>query len=162
MAVTDYTTYAEIRAVLGVAEEELEDETLALPIYGTMLDEDLLDLNAGLPANYATLKALPTPNTDQSRFLSLVSAWSSYEVADQLLGALAMFGPKIIQSDKDSAERITDPYAALREQVPAVLSRLEGRILALYAILFPGNPAPVPVTAINVVNAGLAVDPITG
>ncbi len=162
MALTDYTTYDEVRAVLGVAEEELEDVTLALPIYETLLEEDLADLSPNMEANYTAVKGLPTPSPNETRFLRLISAWSAYRVAIHLLSPLAMFGPKVIESDKDKEERIQDPYAALREQVPVAANVLKGRILALYAILFPGESQPVPVDVISVVVVGLGTDPITG
>ena len=38
---TDYTTYDTVRAVLGVAEEELEDATLGLPMYLQQLQKSM-------------------------------------------------------------------------------------------------------------------------
>lgn len=164
MALTDYTTYDEVRAVLGVAEDELENETLALPIYATVLEEDLGDLAPTLLTNYTVIKALDPAqiSPDQARFLRLVAVWAAYDVAMQCLGSISMFAPKTIESDKDKEERIQDPYAALRGTLPAAAATMAARILRLFFILFPTAPAVVLVTPINVVNAGLATDPITG
>lgn len=162
MALTDYTTYDEVRAVLGVAEEELEDEVLALPLYATELEESIYALAPGLPAAYVAIKAEPLPTPDQARFLRLMSVWASYTVGVHLLGALSMFAPKTIESDKDKQERVQDPYLWLRGQLPAAAGTYASRILALYLILFPGAPVPIATAQINVVNAGLATDPITG
>ena len=43
---TEYTTYEEIRAVLGVADEELEDVVLAQPLFERQLILDLDDINS--------------------------------------------------------------------------------------------------------------------
>ncbi len=161
MAITTYTTPDEVRAVLGVAPEELEDATILLPIYETQLIEDIYDLGPTLAADYATIKAgAQTPQT--TRFVNLVNTWACYDLAQQLLPATPMFAPKTITSDKDTAQRVEDPYALLQERIDSAMSRFEERILALYAILMPGNPAPVPIDRVMVVDVGLSVDPITG
>ena len=49
MPITDYAAYDEIRAVLGVSDEELEDATLALPMYEKLLNMELLDISEDLP-----------------------------------------------------------------------------------------------------------------
>lgn len=164
MPLTDYTTYPEVRAVLGVAEEELEDEVLALPLYATLLEESIYSMATGLAAAYVLIKAIPEQDRDanQTRLINLVSAWAAYQVAYQLLTSVSMFAPKTIESDKDKQDRIVDPYAALRVAIPAHLAVLAGRILGLYGILFPLEPLPTLVTPINVVVVGLGTDPITG
>ncbi len=57
---TDYTSYDEIRAVLGVSDEELEDGTLALPLYLTMLLMEFDDIEPTLDVQYTDIKALPS------------------------------------------------------------------------------------------------------
>ena len=36
--ITEYTTYDDVRAALGVSVDDLEDSTLALDLYADMLD----------------------------------------------------------------------------------------------------------------------------
>ena len=44
MPLTDYTSYDEVRAALGVSAEELEDETLQLDFYSISLTAELEDI----------------------------------------------------------------------------------------------------------------------
>lgn len=55
MLITDYTTYDDVRAVLGVSTDELEDTTLALETYASALLLDLEDVDVALPAAYSAL-----------------------------------------------------------------------------------------------------------
>lgn len=72
---TEYTTYEEIRAVLGVADEELEDAVLAQPLFERQLILDLDDINTGLVDQFKTISAIDyaTRSTAQKRF----STWCS-------------------------------------------------------------------------------------
>ena len=162
MAITDYTTTASIRAVLGVSDDELEDTTILDPVYSTLLDEALNDLNPSLATDYATIKAIPSPTPDQKRFLNLISTWSAYTVTQSLLVSVAMFAPQQITAEKDSQVRVSDPYKDLAQSVSELISDLAGRILTLYAKLFPAHVAPVKTVRLNMVSVGLPVDPVTG
>lgn len=162
MAVTDYTTTASIRAVLGVSEEELADATITDLIYATQLVEDLYALNADLPADYATIKALPSPSTLQTRFLNMGATWASYDVASKLLASVAMFAPKVIIGNGDEVDRVNDPYADLRNDVAATLKLLTPRLLTLYGQVEPAAPAPAAVARVYSATADLGTDPVTG
>ena len=55
MLLSDFCSYAEVRAALGVEEDELEDATLALPVYSNNLELELLDLSLTLVEQYKGL-----------------------------------------------------------------------------------------------------------
>ena len=79
---TEYTTYEEIRAVLGVADEELEDAVLAQPLFERQLILDLDDINTGLVDQFKTISAIDyaTRSTAQKRFFDLVQLYSAYAI----------------------------------------------------------------------------------
>lgn len=162
MAITDYTTYDEIRAILGVAPEELEDVTIALPTYGFMLSEGLLDLVETLEDDYATVSAIVPATKNTTRFVNLINAWAGYQVAGQLMVSIEMFAPQTIKSDKDEQTRVADPYKGLQEAITATLADLRARILKLYPLVLPGVIVPDAVAEVLMVNVGLATDPVTG
>ena len=82
---TDYTTYASIRATLGVSTDDLTDETLSLDLYDDYLTQDLEDIAITLPDTYATTKAVSVPTALEIR-LSLIHicAGPKQEARDQV------------------------------------------------------------------------------
>lgn len=163
MAITDYTTSISIRAAIGVSDDELESATIEDIIYSVQLDEALHDLGPTLADDYTTVKNSTPPLTkDQTRFVNLINTWAAYTVSTMLMTSLPMFAPKEIKSDKDALTRIDDPYKDVRTNIVQSASTLAGRILKLYAQLFPSQKAPTAVTYINVISVGLPSDPVTG
>ena len=160
--ITSYTTCQSVRAVLGVSEPEITDVVLEDPIYEVVLKEDLRTLNTGLRADFLALLPPVTPTDDQERFIELVQTYSAYQVARQLLGALAMFAPKTIKDSRTEVDRVTDPYAHTREAVANSLVYLKGKLLEAYAVIEPTAPAPTVARRTLVVNAGLGLNPVTG
>lgn len=157
---TQYTSYDEIRAALGVALEEIRDDVLALPSYEQVLLFDLYDLSTGMAAYYLALAGSLTAN--QQRFKDLVQVYAAYVLAKHLLISLSMFAPKDIKDAKTEMIRIDDPYAATREGVLAFLGLMRGRVLAAYLVLVPAAVLPsAPI--LNVMAAiPLGTDPVTG
>lgn len=162
MAITDYTTPTSIRAIIGVSDDEISDATITDVVYSIMLDEALYDLSPTLATDYATVKALPTPTADQTRFLNLINTWCAYQVASQLMTSLELFAPKEIKSEKDAFTRIDNPYADIEANIVQILGTLGTRILNLYADLFPAQLPPKVTTIVSAVAVGLPLDPVTG
>lgn len=158
MALTDYTTYEEVRAALGVSAHELKDETLALPIYLTELTEQLREIHPDLDASYQSAKTAGT----QERFVSLVQMYCAYAVAQHALGRIEMFAPRVIKDARAEMERAENPFKQLREDVASMLGRLRTRLLAAYAEVNPAAPVSPPVARVIAINVPLGVDPVTG
>lgn len=159
---TSYTTYAEVRAALGVSEEEISDETLELQLYETLLLEDLLELNAGiLPA----WEALPDPDSrsaDQNRFAALMQLYCTYSVAYRLTDNVELFGFLKMSDGRASAERTQQAFANLRTNIAAMRSRVGSKLQAALVVLVPGTVLPL-VSDLALVSAvGIATDPVTG
>ena len=93
-ALTDFATYDEIRAVLGVSDEELEDGTLALPMYLKLLQLDFGDIAGTLEAQYLAAKASTPPSAAEQKLVDVVSVFSAYASSKHLLTSLPRFAPK--------------------------------------------------------------------
>ena len=156
---TDFASYDEIRAVLGVSDEELEDGTLALPMYLKLLQMEFGDLNADLESKYLDVKALANPTAKEQKLLDVVSVFSAYAIAFHLLTSMPLFAPKQITDGRASTDRIADPFEGVREGVNSTLATLKGRVLAALEAAGTSITATTSRTYFSV--AGLAVNPIT-
>lgn len=162
---TDFTSYDEIRAVLGVSVDELEDATLALPIFFTSLVFDLTDLADDMDTVYLTIAALPAVerSTAQQRFHDVAQLYSAYSTSKQLLTSLPLFSPKKMLDGRAEFDRQADPFEDVRAGVIEGLSQAKKRLLSLYAAVTSVTPATTTVSAPAFVLAtGIVIDPVTG
>lgn len=120
--ITTYTTYADVRAVIGVSEDEVEDATLALSLYDDKLALEMLEISPNLPALYTLTSAIAegSRTTAQKKLMLLTRLFATYQVARHLGIGLPMAGPKSISDGKASMSRFAgEPYkqtlAALEE-----------------------------------------------
>ena len=150
----DYTSYDEIRAVLGVSDEELEDSTLSLPMYLTTLTLGLGDIDTTLETQYLTLKAATTLTPKEQKLLDVVSVFSAYAVAQHLLTSMPLFAPKRITDGRAETDRVTDPFKDVRLGVNHTYASLKARLSELLEI-------PVASTRIYFGAVGLAINPVT-
>lgn len=159
---TDYTTYDEIRAVLGVSETEIEDRDLALDLYALLLEDALQEISTSLPDLYSAVKSEAAPTADQRRFLARMALFAPHWLGLYLLGALPQFSPRVITDGKTQTERVADPYARLRENLPALVARFRAALEDSLAILEPGFVIPTPSVPSVIASVPLGVDPVTG
>ena len=158
-ALTDFTSYDEVRAVIGVSDEELEDNTLALPLYIIKLQMDLEDLSVDLEALYLAAKTSASPSAVEQKLVDVVSVFSAYAVAQHLLTSLPLFAPQRITDGRAETGRVADPFEGVREGVTSTLQLLKQRISKLLELL--GQQVAVTTARVYTRTAGLAVDPIT-
>lgn len=161
MVLTDYTTYAEVRAALGVEIEEVEDATLALAIYVDVLQLELEEIDTTLPATYTTIKALPSPSADQTRFLQAAHLFATYVVARHLTKTLPMFGPEEITDGKAALKR---NLASLRQIIEAVAgehARFRARLMQTFAVVNSSTAGAAPAKTYFAVSVP-SVDPVVG
>lgn len=163
MSLLTYTTYAEVRSVLGVSSTELPDETLALSIYGMQATLGLEDIHPDIPANFSTVSALPSKTVQQQRFLDLVKLYVPYQTAKTLLVSLPLFAVKQLSDGRAEFQRQAEVFEDLKDGVDAALNSLRYRLAATFTGLYPSSPATTatPVHTL-LVSTGLAVDPVTG
>lgn len=163
MALLDYTSYAEVRAVLGVSTTELPDATLALSLYSMHATLALEDIHESLPTDYTTVSALPSKTAPQQRFVDLVKLYVPYRVAKELLTSLPMFSVKQLSDGRAEFERQADVFADVKDGVDSAISSLKYRLAAVYSALYPANSVTVAAPTLTMVlSTGLATNPVTG
>ena len=158
-ALTDFATYDEIRAVLGVSDEELEDGTLALPMYLKLLQLDFGDIAGTLEAQYLAAKASITPSAAEQKLVDVVSVFSAYAISKHLLTSLPLFAPKRITDGRAETDRVTDPFEGVREGVNSTYQSLKARVLI--ALSNAGTPTTAATQRTYFAAAGLAINPVT-
>ena len=159
---TQYTTFDEVRAVLGVSDEELEDEVLIQPFYERQLILDIEDVDAGIPDAFDTVSAIQYASRTkvQKRFFDLVQLFSAYAIGRTLLTSMPYFAELRVQDGRSEKERVKDPFAFPRDGVQAGFTAARQSLLAAYAGL-TGTPATTRVTRTLLSSVGLATDPVT-
>lgn len=160
MSLLNYTTYDDIRAALGVSDEELGDDVLSLQIYEDSLRFELDDVHPDLAALHTTLESTPVLTSAQERFMSACRGFATYAVARSLTSTLPMFGPKSIEDGKARMERFADPYKATIEAVNKSYAAWKARLEAAYGTLMSTSKPTVFMS--YAVSATPTYNPITG
>ena len=146
-ALTEFGTYNDYRAVLGVDSDELEDTTLALELYSSFLEMELAEVSEDVPAEYVTVKAIAelSRTTEQAVFYAATRLFALYAVANQLGTSLPLFSPKDITDGKASISRYADsPYRDTLKNVTKNYDRLKNKLAAAYSTLSSSsNTVPV-------------------
>ncbi len=159
---TQYTTFDEVRAVLGVSDEELEDEVLVQPFYERQLILDIEDVDTGIPDAFDTVSAIPYASRTkvQKRFYDVVQLFSAYALGRTLLTSLPYFAELRMQDGRSEKQRVKDPFAFTRDGVNAGFTAARQSLLAAYAAT-TGGTATARVTRTLLSGVGLATDPVT-
>lgn len=163
MTVLDYTSYSQIRAILGVSEDEITDEELALPIWGMLLNQKFLDISELITAKYSEIFELASGSrtANQVKFFELAKLFAAYAVAQELLVALPMFGFQTITDGKASQQRF-DKWDDLKTGIEKSASVMKAKLRLAFATLESSYSAPQPVQRLFIVASGIATDPVTG
>lgn len=164
MQLTDYTTYDQIRAVLSVTDMELEDETLALPIFYTELLEKLREIGTGVETLYTTYHEAGTTSltADQKRFYNLTQVFAAYAVCMQLINSLELLAVKKEQDARAQYERFEKPFERVEASVRAAFAVASARLAGAFNAV-AATPVTVPsATRSMVATASPAYDPVTG
>lgn len=127
-ALTAYTTYDDIRAALGVSTEDADDATLALALYADCLELELKDIDASLPALYASTKIVISPSDAQLALLQACRLYATYAVAKHLTTSLPMFAVKQISDSKATAVRFDSPYVDVIASVTRMCDRMRSKV----------------------------------
>lgn len=160
MQLTDYTAYDDIRATLGVSDEDLDDVTLALPIYSNLLQADLEDVDLNLPDTFTTTKAIASPSAIEARFMQAASVFATFSVAKQLCSSLPLFAAKSVTDNKAATTRFDNPYKEVIVSVDKEYARARNRLAQALANIGTTTTAPTPRPYMSV--AKPLSDPIMG
>lgn len=155
----NFTSYDEIRSVLGVSEEELDDMTLALPMHLQTLQLELADIDSTLESQFLTSLDKSSRTTAEQKLVDVVQVYSAYAISKTLLTSLPLFAPRALTDGRAQFERVADPFAGVREGVEVMLAKLRNRIVAALADL--GTEVATVTVRSYFGTAGLATNPIT-
>lgn len=159
----DFTTPDEIRAILGVAESELPDVVIELPLYQRQLAFDLADIAPAIAADYLALPLVGSRSIAQQLFYDCMQVYSAYAVSAILVLNVKMFAPQVITDSKTTLQRAqTDPWADTRGAVEAGYRLMKARLKVAYAGVAPSVVLTSQATLTGMIGVGLAADPVTG
>lgn len=162
MNTLDYTTYADIRAILGVSRTEVTDETLSLFTYSSQAELMLVDVYASLPTLYSAIKANPTPTALEDQLEKLTMLYFSYCMAKLLMTALPMFAVQTLEDGRASFTRFGTALDDLKDAIELQLAAIRARLIAVLNTLIPGAVAVTNPTRVHILGVGLGTDPVTG
>lgn len=157
---TDYTTYNDVRAALGVSEEDIPDDVLSLNLYGDTLTQEFEEISLTIESTYTTTIGLPTPTDTEVRFISACSLFATYSVAKQLTAAMPLFAAKQVTDGKAQVSRFDNPYKDVIAQVTAQYEKARARLVAAYGLVVSITSVVTPKVYFGVVLP--SVDPVTG
>jgi len=164
MLVSNYTSPSDIRAALGISEDELDDATVELRLYEDRLVSDLEDISPDLDPTYSlTVVKVEADMTDaELRFLRYARLFATYSVARALTVSLPMFSPKSIEDGKAKMDRFMDPYRDTIKLVNSEFEKWKERLAAAFIALGISSGAEVkaPRRYFGIINP--ASNPITG
>jgi len=140
--ITDYATFGDVRAVLGVSDYELTDATLALTVYSSNLDNALAGISGildpdteerTLAAQYIYLEEVSSPTADQTKLLNSIKLYAIYVVAGQASGALSMYAPKTQADGKSNLTRFSSD-ATFRDAVGSIHAKISTVVADIYEL----------------------------
>lgn len=158
----DYTTFAEIRAALGVSDEEIDDETLGLELYEIRLEEDLRALSPVALSTWSALPGVDSRTADETRYGRLFKLYATYSVAYGLTDNAELFGFLKVADGRASTERTAKAFDNLRMNLAGRVTTFGNLLVDALSTLVPAVPAPLNEFPLWVSSTGTATDPVTG
>lgn len=141
ITLTEYTSYAEVRAVLGVSSYELSDSLLALPNYSRALQTKLYattgtfgSVTGSLIDIFDALSSEASPTADEENMLALIQQFSTYVVAEACLSGLSLAALKsesdgeAIQTRFSSEATFKDVAKSVRQQLTSLLAQIDSAL----------------------------------
>lgn len=164
MELTAYTTFSDVRAIIGVTAEELPDTDLALEVYLFGLESELDGVSSTLNADFLVAAAAVVAGTDTTAQKVLYRAtrlFATAQVASTAAQSLPLRAQKSITDGKASVSRFSDsPYKATLENLNKLLAQTKANLKEQYDIIL-GNG-----TVLNIPSfLGIVVptiDPVVG
>lgn len=162
--ITLYTSYDQVRAILGVSDDELSDDTLGLEVYGAALNIAMYELNPEFSNTFTTLEATTSKTAVQQLFLDYAKLFCTYAVAQQLCSALPMFALKEAGDSKTTAGRFaTNPYEKTIKDIEGRLDAYKNKAIELFNQLNPTEASTSPSTPFTVMTKSTPTfNPVTG
>lgn len=149
IALTDFMSYEEVRAIIGVDSTELTDAKLGLPLYATTLQRALRSMTdvsgMSLLAHYDIVDAIDEGNRTESQedLYYTVRQYAAYVVADAVCSGLSMFALKSDTDGKASQTRFSSE-ATFKDVVKAIKDTIISLTGSLNSMLGESAPYVLP------------------
>ncbi len=164
MELTAFTTYADIRTVLGISSDELPDEDLALETYLFGLMSELEAVSPTLESDYVVAASAVTNNTATETQKSIYRAarlFATIQVGLAAAYSLPLRAQKSLTDGKAGVSRFTGtPYKDTLENLQILLAQARVSLESKYALFTGGTVVATIPSFLSVVTP--AVDPVTG
>jgi hypothetical protein len=114
---TTYVNFDEVRAILGVDDTEIPDETLNLSIYVAALSEELGSISDSLDADFLLLKDTEAGSltSEQTKLYQATTTFCTYSLAKQVAESLSMTAFKTLSDGKASVARFNNATEDVKE-----------------------------------------------
>ena len=164
--ITDYTTYDDIRAILGASLDEIPDSVISLRSNENALKIALLSITGQLSYDteertledyYEYIKSLSTPTVEQQKLAMLIENYAAYIVADVLAGSISTLLPKVQADGKSNLTRFSDQSTFISVQI-----RIKDSLGAILAAINSLFGVSTDISASFVKSIAPAVDKVTG
>jgi len=164
MALIAFTTFADIRSVIGLTTEELPDTDLQLETYLFGLEAALDAISPNLVVAYVSAASAISASTETTTQKTLYRATRLFAVAQVGLAvaySLPMRAQKAITDGKAGLSRFTDsPFRDTLENLQGLLASAQTNLATAYAASVGGIVTATLPSFMSVVSP--AVDPVTG
>lgn len=164
MQLTSFTTYNDIRAILGLTAEELPDADLELETYLFDLERGLSEVGDNLLTDYEASLTAYTANTSTAQQSALYKAtrlYSAIHVSLKIAYSLPMRAEKSVTDGKAAVFRFSDtPVEQMIEGLRGLAATASTNLKSKYASFLGA-------TSVNTLPSFMAVvspstDPVTG
>ena len=164
LKITDIVLHAELRAALGVSDDELPEDVLSLEMYRLNLNAEIQAVSSDLEAAYVVVSKIEEKDRsakEQTLFMA-TALFGLYAVALHLTESLPIFSPKTISDGKATFSRYSDsPY---KETIASIKARYAARKEALIEALaeYEGTTATAVELPAYLGVSSPDTDPVTG
>lgn len=160
MSITSYTTYDDVRAALGVSDQDLSDSTLGLTLYDDALAMELAAVSPNIETLFASTNAQPSHTDAEKQLLRATRTFATYAVARELVPAMRMFAVQQVTDSKAAMSRFSDPLAQIAKDIEKKYQLTKDALLAALASVVGQSSPSTQRQYLYVVSP--AYDPVTG
>jgi len=164
MELIAFTTFADVRAVIGLTQEELPDSDLQLETYIFGLEGALDAISPNLEADYLAASAATASASETVTEKALYRATRLFAVAQVGLAvaySLPMRSQKSITDGKAGLARFADsPYRDTLANLQALLAAAQTNLVSVYSASVGGSLASTIPSFMRAVSP--TVDPVKG
>lgn len=161
LTLTDFTNADEVRTLLGLSDEELEDSQVESELCAMHLARELQAVSPAIEMDFLDLKGL-TLEDEERAFSDAVRIFAAHSVATLLAGALPLLAPKTVTDGKASYNRFAEaPFKTVMDTVNRGYLRARRELQTAYAAL-NGEEAQARTVFSGIRTSSPTFNPVTG